>query len=167
MERKTVLHVLSNATDSSSQYAAILGVDNYLIDNIKLAVNILNKDNDFKGVRSISLNDMFYVAWLKPDIFESIGDSNFSQVNDFSFYPMPQMPDKEIMSMVNKYRVKGEMQTCDLIIDTNNTFSFFSHVVDMDSHIISKYRTQPIHVFQVIEAWDKAQKQNMELSCAT
>lgn len=166
MERKTVLHVLSNATDSSSQYAAILGVDNYLIDNIKLAVNILNKDNGFKGVRSISLNDMFYVAWLKPDIFESIGDSNFSQVNDFSFYPMSQMPDKEILSMVNTYKVKGEMQTFDLTIDTNNTFSFYSHLVNMNSHIISKYKTQLVGVFHLIEAWDRAQKENLELSCA-
>lgn len=167
MERKTVLHVLINATDSSNRYVAILGVDNYLIDNIKLAVNILNKDNGLKGVRSISLNDMFYVAWLKPDIFESIGDSNFSQVNDFSFYPMPQMPDKEMISMVNKHRVEGEIQTCDLTIDTNYSFVFTSDVVDMDSHIISKYKTQTIDKTQLIEAWDKAQKQNLELSCAT
>lgn len=68
MERKTELHVLINATDSTSRYVAILGVDNDLIDNIKLALKMLSKDNGFKGVRCISLNDMFYVAWLKPEI---------------------------------------------------------------------------------------------------
>lgn len=167
MERITVLHVLINATDPSSRYVAILGVDNNLIDNIKLAVNMIKKDNGFTGVRSISLNDLFYVAWLKPDFLKSLGDSNLSQVNDISFYPMPQMPDDELMSMVNKYKVDGEIQTCDLTIDADNTFSFFSHVVDMESHIISKYRTQLIDVFQLIEAWDKAQKENLELSCAT
>lgn len=165
MERKTVLHVLINATDSSSRYVAILGVDNDLIDNIKLAVKMIKKDNGFKGVRSISLNDMFYVAWLQPEIFESLSDSHLGQVNDFSIYRMPQMPDEEIMSMVNKYRVKGEIQTCDLTIDTNNTFNFYSHLVDMDSHIISQFKTQPVDVFHLIEAWDRAQKENLELSC--
>ncbi len=167
MERKTVLHVLINATDSSNRYVAILGVDNDLIDNIKLALKMLSRDNSFKGVRSISLNDMFYVAWLKSDVFKVLIDSNLSQLNDFSIYPMPQMPDEEIMSIVNKYRVEGEMQTCDLTIDTNYSFVFSSDVVDMDSHSISKYKTQPIDITQLIEAWDKAQKENFELSCAT
>ena len=167
MERKTELHVLINATNSSSRYVAILGVDNELIDNIKLAVSMLNKNEGFKGVRSISLNDIFKVAWLKPEIFEILGDSNLSQINDMSIYPMPQMPNVELMSMVNKYKVDGEIQTCDLTIDTSNKFTFYSDVVDMESHIISTYRTQPINVFQLIEAWDKAQKESLELSCAT
>lgn len=165
MERKTVLHVLINATDSTSRYVAILGVDNDLIDNIKLALKMLSRDNGFKGVRSISLNDMFYVAWLKSDVFKVLIDSNLSQLNDFSIYPMPQMPDEEITSMVNKYRVEGEMQTCDLTIDTNNTFNFYSHLVDMETHIISQCKTQPVDVYLLIEAWDRAQKENLELSC--
>lgn len=166
MERKTELHVLINATNSSSRYVAILGVDNELIDNIKLAVSMLNKNFGFKGIRSISLNDMFKVAWLKSEIFEIFGDSNLSQINDLSIYTLPQMPDEEIKSMVNEYRVEGEIQTCDLTIDTNYSFVFTSDVVDMDSHIISKYKTQPIDITQLIEAWDKAQKKNFELSCA-
>lgn len=80
---------------------------------------------------------------------------------------MPQMPDDELMSMVNKYKVDGEIQTCDLTIDTSNMFNFSSDVVEMESHIISKYRTQPIDVFQLIEAWDKAQKEKLELSCTS
>lgn len=167
MERKTILHVLINTTDFSNRYVAILGVDNDLIDNVKLAVKMINRNNGFKGVESMSLNDMFYVAWLKPDFFKILGDSNLSQVNDFSFYPMPHIADEELMNMVNKYKVDGEIQTCDLTIDTNNSFSFFSDVVDMASHVVSKYRTQPIDVFQLIEAWDKAQKENLELSCST
>lgn len=167
MERKTLLQVLINATDFTNSHAALLGIDKAFIDNIKLAVKMINVDNGFNGISSISLNDMFYVAWLTLDIFEALGDSNFNQVNDFSFYPMPKMPDEEIMSMVNNYRVKGEVQTCDLTIDINNTFSFSSHVVDMESHIISKYKTQPVDVFQLIEAWDKIPKENVELSCTT
>lgn len=167
MEKKTLLHVLINATDSSSRYVAILGVDNDLMNNIKSALKMLNNDTGFKGVRSISLNDMFYVALLKTEILESLGDSFANHDSNFGIYCINEKTDEEIASLVKKYRVNGEMQTCDLTIDTNNKFRFFSDFVDIENSMILKYETQPVDILHIIEVWGNETKKNLELSCSS
>lgn len=167
METKTELQVIINATDFAGSCVAILGIDEALMNNINLALKLINNDTGFKGVRSISLNDMFYVAWLKPEILDILEGSSANHEGNFGIYRVNEKTDEEIAVLVKKYGVKGEIQTCYLTIDTNNKFRFFSDIVDIENSMILKYETQPVDILHLIEAWESETKKNLELSCSS